>query len=339
MKKKITLLSLVMALFLLPIHGLAYTVNNEFNLGPGEGSSIRANPNYIVAHDTANPNATGRNEATFMKRNWANAYTSYIVGDGIVYQVGEPGYVQYGGGSYANANSPVQIELQATPNAALFKQNYKVYIDLIRDSAKRFNIPLTVDSPVNGKGVISHQYISTNWWGDHTDPYGYLASQGVSQAQFAHDVKYGIDGSEANNPATNPTPIPSKPVDPTTAGSGYSVMDSGNNHGHLDQWGRIGNTLKTRGWHVANYQYQYVFIIDRTTGKELARQKAPGIARPDVNAAYKTTGKVGYDVNFNAKQFSGKSVIVMTRATNDPKGNTAGGFQDFYETRWYHDIK
>lgn len=29
----------------------------------------------------------------------------------------------------------------------------------------------------------------------------------------------------------------------------------------------------------------------------------------------------------------------MTRATNDSKGNTVGGFQDFYETRWYHDIK
>jgi len=29
----------------------------------------------------------------------------------------------------------------------------------------------------------------------------------------------------------------------------------------------------------------------------------------------------------------------MTRATNDANGNTSGGHQDFYETRWYHDIK
>ncbi|OJG43650.1 hypothetical protein RV04_GL000646 [Enterococcus hermanniensis] len=192
-----------------------------------------------------------------------------------------------------------------------------------------------MDSPVNGKGVISHQYVSTNWWGDHTDPHVYLASQGVSQAQFSHDVKYGIDGSEADNPTTNPMPIPSKPVDPTTAGFGYSVMDSGNDHGHVDQWGRIGNTLKARGCHVANYKYQYVFIIDRTTGKELARQKAPGVARPDVNGAYNATGNVGYDVDFNAKQFSGKSVIVMTRTTNDAKGNISGGHQDFYEARWH----
>ncbi|WP_211271205.1 N-acetylmuramoyl-L-alanine amidase, partial [Enterococcus hermanniensis] len=129
MKKKVLIGALV-ALFLLPTQVFAYTVNNEFNLGANQGSSQLASPNYIVAHDTANASATGRNEAAFMKRNWANAYTAYIVGDGIVYQVGEPGYVQYGAGSYANANSPVQIELQATPNAALFKQNYKVYIDL-----------------------------------------------------------------------------------------------------------------------------------------------------------------------------------------------------------------
>lgn len=45
MKKKITLLSLLLALFLLPINGFAYTINNEFNLGANEGSPIRANPN------------------------------------------------------------------------------------------------------------------------------------------------------------------------------------------------------------------------------------------------------------------------------------------------------
>ena len=49
MKKKITLLSLLLALFLLPINGFAYTINNEFNLGANEGSPIRTNPNYIVA--------------------------------------------------------------------------------------------------------------------------------------------------------------------------------------------------------------------------------------------------------------------------------------------------
>ncbi len=105
MKKKIILsLSLIMALFLLPINGFAYTINNEFNLGVNEGSSQVANNQYILLHETANETATGRNEAQYMQRSWTSAYTAYIVGDGgIVYQVGQLGYVQYGAGSYANA--------------------------------------------------------------------------------------------------------------------------------------------------------------------------------------------------------------------------------------------
>ncbi|HFC9344079.1 TPA: N-acetylmuramoyl-L-alanine amidase, partial [Enterococcus faecium] len=44
MKKKIILsLSLLTALFLLPSNAFAYTINNEFNLGPNEGSSQVAN--------------------------------------------------------------------------------------------------------------------------------------------------------------------------------------------------------------------------------------------------------------------------------------------------------
>ncbi|HDT8075387.1 TPA: SH3 domain-containing protein, partial [Enterococcus faecalis] len=37
-----------------------------------------------------------------------------------------------------------------------------------------------------------------NWWGDHTDPYGYLAQWGISKAQLAQDLQTGLpeDGSE-----------------------------------------------------------------------------------------------------------------------------------------------
>ena len=230
----------------------------------------------------------------------------------------------------------MQIELEHTTNRAKFQSNYKAYIDLARDAAKTYNIPLTLDGV--GRGIKSHWWITQNYGGDHVDPYGYLAQMGISKAQLQHDLLYGVGGTSTPSEPNNS----SKPsvTDPTTAGAGYSVMyQPSANYGHVDQWGRIGDTLKARGWHVANYKYQYVFIIDRTTGKELARQKAPGVSRPDVNAAYKTAGNVGYDVNFNAKQFKGKSVVVMTRATNDATGNVSGGYQDFYETRWYHDIK
>lgn len=337
MKKKITLLSLLLALFLLPTSSFAYTINNEFNLGTYEGDSRLASQDYIILHETGNlREPSGRNEATYMRNNWRSAYTTDIVGDyGTVYRVGQWGYISYGALN-ANPYAPVQIELEHTTNRAKFQSNYKAYIDLTRDAAKAYNIPLTLDG--SGRGIKTHLWVTNNYGGDHVDPYGYLAQMGISKAQLQHDLLYGVGGTSTPSEPSNP----SKPsvTDPTTAGAGYSVMyQPSANYGHVDQWGRIGDTLKARGWHVANYKYQYVFIIDRTTGKELARQKAPGVSRPDVNAAYKTAGSVGYDVNFNAKQFKGKSVIVMTRATNDPKGNTAGGFQDFYETRWYHDIK
>lgn len=174
-----------------------------------------------------------------------------------------------------------KLSLSNTTYRAKFQSNYKAYIDLTRDAAKTYNIPLTLD--VAGRGIKSHWWVTQNYGGDHVDPYGYLAQMGISKAQLQHDLLYGVGG--------NTTPSqPSNPTDPRTAGSGYSVMYQPTaNYAHVDQWGRTGDTLKARGWHVANYKYQYVFIIDRTTGKELARQKAPGIARVDVNSAYKTS--------------------------------------------------
>lgn len=206
----------------------AYTINNEFNLPAGAGSSQIAQPNLIILHETANATATGRNEATYMRNNWQNAYTTHIVGDGgIVYQVGQNGYVSWGALN-ANPYAPVQIELQHTTNPTVFKQNYKAYIDLARDMAKQYNIPLTLDtgSTVWDKGIKSHNWVSQNIGGDHTDPYGYLSQMGISKAQLAHDLANGV-GSTSNipepttpvTPPVNPTPQPS-----TGVGSNYKLI-------------------------------------------------------------------------------------------------------------------
>ncbi|MBG7969110.1 N-acetylmuramoyl-L-alanine amidase, partial [Enterococcus faecium] len=87
-----------------------------------------------------------------------------------------------------------------------------------------------------------------------------------------------------------------------------------------------------------NYKYEYIFIMDYNTGKELARVRADGIYRSDVNQAYNTSGNVGYHVSFNMRNFPNKKVYVMMRATNDPEGNTKGGAQDFHDKRWYLNI-
>ncbi len=59
-------------------------------------------------------------------------------------------------------------------------------------------------------------------------------------------------------------------------------MNDKNAHAHIDEFGQVNNKLKARGWHIANYQYEYIFAMDARTGKELARIKASGKARSDV---------------------------------------------------------
>lgn len=195
----------------------AYEVNNEFHLNPYEGSGQVAYPNKIILHETANPRATGRNEATYMKNNWFNAHTTAIVGDGgIVYKIAPEGNVSWGAG-YANPYAPVQIELQHTNDKELFKKNYKAYIDYTRDMGKKFGIPMTLDqgTSVWEKGVVSHQWVTDFVWGDHTDPYGYLAKMGISKAQLAHDLANGVSGESAKPTPAPEKPKPSKPENPT----------------------------------------------------------------------------------------------------------------------------
>lgn len=64
-------------------------------------------------HETGNlREPSGRNEVTYMRNNWRNAYTTDIVGDyGIDYRVGQWGYISWGALN-ANPYAPVQIELE-----------------------------------------------------------------------------------------------------------------------------------------------------------------------------------------------------------------------------------
>ena len=182
----------------------AATVNNDYALSASEGSPLRTNNNVIIAHATA-VYAPAKNVATYEKREWYNAgaYVQYIVGDGgKIYRVGSEGYQAWGAGSWANANAPVQVELAQTYNQAEFRKDYVAYVNLLRSSAIKYGIPTDVDSSAR-RGVKSHLWITNNVWGNHTDPYGYLASHGITKAQFAHDVKYGFSLSRSS---VSPTP-------------------------------------------------------------------------------------------------------------------------------------
>lgn len=195
------------------------TYDRTFMLGTGQGSSQKASNQYIILHDTANDDNQGdnsaKNEASFMHNNWQNAYTHAIAGWDRVYLVGEAGYVAYGAGNVANSRSPFQIELSHYSDPAKQRASYINYINAVREYANKFGIPLTLDG--SGNGIKTHKWVSDNIWGDHQDPYGYLARIGISKAQLAHDLANGVGGTA---PTPSPAPTPSKPT-PTPNQSGF----------------------------------------------------------------------------------------------------------------------
>ena len=188
----------------------AYSINTTYQLGANEGSSQPTSNQVVIAHDTGTY-APAINNAMYMKRAWASvqAYTQYVVGDGgQVYRVGADGYVSWGAGTWGNANAPVQVELARTYDNNQFKIDYAVYVNLLRDSAKKYGISTDLDT---GRGIVTHKWITDNLWGDHVDPYGYLASHGISKAQFAQDLKTGLPENGSGN-----TTAPTNPTKPTT---------------------------------------------------------------------------------------------------------------------------
>ena len=162
----------------------------------------------VVAHESGNPNNTGKdaldNEISFMKRNWRNAFVSHWVGGGgRIVQLAPTGRMQYGAGYYANQISYAHVELARTDDPEQFKKDYAAYVWLLRHLAQEAGIPITLDSS-SDRGIKTHKWVTNNLGGTtHVDPYGYLAKFGVSAEQFKKD----IEGGEAPE-----KPSTSKPV-------------------------------------------------------------------------------------------------------------------------------
>lgn len=219
----------------------AYSIDYTYAFNANQGSSQRASHSFVILHE-AGIEAPGRNIAANMKNNYTpyTAYSTFVVGDGgRVYQVGEPGYVSYAAGN-ANGYSPVQIELQRTYDKATFTKNYATYIELARDYAKKYGIPLTLDAGGAGTpGIKSHLWITQNIWGDHVDPYGYLASMGVSKAKLANDLAKGTTNVGGGN--TTPTNT-TKPTTPSNSNvpAGFTPENGTFVNGDTEIMNRVG---------------------------------------------------------------------------------------------------
>ena len=174
-------------------------INHTYDLASWQGSSQVASHYYIIMHDVGAESGAAAN-ANYLRNNWENAYTQFVVGDGgQVFEVGEPGYVSWGALN-ANPYSPVQIELGRTYNRSQFIRDYTTYVNVARYYARQYGIPLTLDQGGAGTpGIKSHNWVTQHLGGSHVDPYGYLASWGIGQRQFANDLAHGINAQQLNS--------------------------------------------------------------------------------------------------------------------------------------------
>lgn len=160
----------------------------------------------IHAHSTGNKNSTAQNEADYhMRRPVESGFFSHVVGNGRVMQVGPVNNGAYdvgGGWNYETYAAVELIESHSTQEE--FMEDYRLYIELLRNLADEAGLPKTLDSD-DLEGIKSHEYCTNNQpnnFSDHVDPYPYLASWGISREQFKHDIENGLEikkGWQKNN--------------------------------------------------------------------------------------------------------------------------------------------
>lgn len=169
----------------------------NYALSANEGSSQLASRRFIIAHSTATPNGEAWAVARNMKRgiNTSQTYVHLVIDDKNIYQVGSLGYVAWGAGQPANNMAPVQIELCEFTSHKRAIKAYKHYVNWLRWAAKKYGIPLTLDDN-NSTGIKTHAWLVKHGYSntDHTDPWGYLNSIGITKNKFAKDLKKGFSG-------------------------------------------------------------------------------------------------------------------------------------------------
>jgi len=150
----------------------------------------------IHAHSTGNRNSTAQNEADYhMRRPVESGFFSHVVGNGRVMQVGPVNNGSYDVGGGWNYESYAAVELiESHSTKEEFMEDYRLYIQLLRDLADEAGLPKTLDSD-SLEGIKSHEYCTYNQpnnFSDHVDPYPYLAKWGISREQFKRDIEQGL---------------------------------------------------------------------------------------------------------------------------------------------------
>lgn len=109
-----------------------------------------------------------------------------------------------------------------------------------------------------------------------------------------------------------------------------------NNQGWLDTLKQTGNSVRAEGWYAADAsidkKYRYLIVLDAKNNHEISRYKVASVVRSDVASAFPAiygARNSGFDYQIPVtKALKGKKVRVISRYTDDEKGN--GNFVDYW---------
>lgn len=213
------LLALVLAAALIPGTAHAYT-QKETICNNGHGS---ISPQYLVIHETANPEASAYNHYLLYSRGYSYAVHYVMELDGsTVYHTMADNRKSW---SVGNGNSKVvSIELAHATNQADFDKQWDEAVKWAGDY-------------LNSRGwgidrMISHNDARMRWGGtDHTDPLSYFSSYGKSWNMFKAEVAAYMatgqtGGTVESGSADNGTANTTSPNASYAIGSTYRVTAS-----------------------------------------------------------------------------------------------------------------
>ena len=154
----------------------------------------------VHAHSTGNKRSTVDNEADYhLRRPIESGFFTHVVGNGRVLQTAQTNRGSYDVGGGWNAESYASVELiESHSTKEEFMEDYKLYVELLRELAVEGGIPVTLDTD-DLAGIKTHYYCTyhqPNNNSDHVDPYPYLESWGISKEQFKKDIEQGFNREE-----------------------------------------------------------------------------------------------------------------------------------------------
>lgn len=110
------------------------------------------------------------------------------------------------------------------------------------------------------------------------------------------------------------------------------------NNGHIDDLSVRNGQLHISGWHVSSSytsgMHHFIILLDNDTKQELYRTEVSGTYRQDIQNLYPNasiSGWGGFDLAIPyTSAFAGKNIQVVSRYTNDAKGEQSGGEDLFF---------